>query len=160
MIGNPGNKKVLVAGLGNPLMSDEGIGNYLITKLEGLSQRWPLVDFLDVGTGGMSLLHIISGWPKVIFIDCAFMKCEPATIKRFTPEQVQIVKALAHQSLHEADILKVIELSAQLQQSQQEIVFFGIEPETVELKQELSKSLSTKIDHYISTICQEIEASI
>ncbi|MCK4887480.1 MAG: hydrogenase maturation protease, partial [Planctomycetes bacterium] len=74
MIGNPENKKVLVAGLGNPLMGDEGIGNYLITKFEAMSQRWPLVEILDVGTGGMSLLHIIAGWPKVIFIDCAFMK--------------------------------------------------------------------------------------
>ena len=157
MIGNPENKKVLVAGLGNPLMADEGIGNYLITKFEGLSNRWPLVEFLDVGTGGMSLLHIISGWSKVIFIDCSFMQCEPGTIKRFTPDQVESVKTLAHQSLHEADILKVIELSAQLQQSHQEIVFFGIEPETVELKQELSKSLSAKIDYYISTICEEIE---
>jgi len=159
MIGNPENKKVLVAGLGNPLMGDEGIGNYLITKFEAMSQRWPLVEFLDVGTGGMSLLHIIAGWPKVIFIDCAFMKLQPATIKRFTPDQVQSVKNLAHQSLHEADILKVTEMSAQLQQSHQEIVFFGIEPETVELKQELSKSLSAKIDHYIDTICREIEIS-
>ena len=160
MIGNPENKKVLVAGLGNPLMGDEGIGNYLITKFEGLSNRWPLVEFLDVGTGGMSLLHIIAGWPKVIFIDCAFMKCEPGTIKRFTPDEVQTVKILAHQSLHEADILKVTKLSAQLQQSHQEIVFFGIEPEIIEQKQELSESLSAKAEHYIDTICREIEISI
>jgi len=160
MIGNPENKKVLVAGLGNPLMGDEGIGNYLITKFEGLSDRWPLVQFLDVGTGGISLLHIIVDWPKVIFIDCAFMKLQPGTIKRFTPDQVRSTKVLAHQSLHEADILKVTELSAQLHQSDQEIVFFGIEPEAVELKQELSESLSAQVDHYIDTICQEIEDSI
>ena len=160
MIGNPENKKVLVAGLGNPLMGDEGIGNYLITKLEGLSKRWPLVEFIDVGTGGMSLLHIIAGWPKVIFIDCAFMRCPPGAMKRFTPDQVQSEKPLAHQSLHEADILKVIELSAQLQQSNQEVVFFGIEPEKVELKQELSKTLSAKTADYIESICREIEISI
>ncbi|HPS55372.1 MAG TPA: hydrogenase maturation protease [Sedimentisphaerales bacterium] len=159
MIGNPENKKVLVAGLGNPLMGDEGIGNYLITKLEGLSERWPLAEFIDAGTGGMSLLHIIAGWPKVIFVDCAFMRCPPGAMKKFTPDQVQSVKTLAHQSLHEADILKVIELSAQLEQSHQEIVFFGIEPEKVELKQALSESLSAHTDNYIKTICREIEIS-
>lgn len=160
MIGNPENKKVLVAGLGNPLMGDEGIGNYLITKLEAIADRWPLGEFLDVGTGGMSLLHIIADWPKVIFIDCAFMECEPAAIKRFTPDQVQSVKELAHHSLHEADILKITALSAQLGQSNQEVIFFGIEPEAIEQKQGLSESLLAKMDHYISTICREIEISI
>ena len=42
------------------------------------------------------------------------MGTKPGTIKRFTPEDVISVKKLAHQSLHEADILKILEMAKQL----------------------------------------------
>ena len=149
-------KPVVVLGLGNPLMADEGIGVYLIERLLE-SAEYPQVDFVDAGTGGVSILYHIEGRRKAIVVDCAFMDEPPGAIRRFTPDQVQSTKVLAHQSLHEADLMRIIEMARQLGQAPGAIVIFGIQPERVEPGLGLSRTLMEKIDEYISMILHEVE---
>ena len=150
-------KKIAVLGLGNPLMADEGIGCRVIERLLSQADTYPDIDFIDSGTGGMSILHLITDRYKVILIDCAYMGTKPGTIKRFTPDDVQSIKKLAHQSMHEVDILKVLDLAKQLGQYPDEVIIFGIEPEAIEQRQNLSKTISQKLDHYISVISAELD---
>lgn len=150
-------KKILVAGIGNPLMSDEGIGGALIDKLREYQQEFPDVEFTDAGSGGMNLLHKINSMRKVILIDCAKMGTTPGTIKKFTPEQAESVKKLTHYSLHEADILKVLEISEKLGEKPQEVVIFGIEPAGIEHGQKLSPRLAEKTESYVSLILDELK---
>ena len=149
-------KTIAVLGLGNPLMADDGIGSHIIERFLTQADKFPDVDFIDAGTGGMNLLHLISARRKVILIDCAYMGTKAGTIKRFTPEQVTSVKQLAHQSLHEADILKVLDLAKQLEQYPAEVVIFGIEPESIKLVQKLSDTVAGKIDCYMASISEEL----
>lgn len=151
-------KAVVVLGLGNPLMADEGIGVYLIERLAQSAEGYPSVDFIDAGTGGMSVLHLLEGRRKAIFIDCALMGEEPGEIKRFTRDEVRSRKVLAHQSLHEADLMHVIAMAEQLGQAPEEVVIFGIEPQTVELRQALSSTLLDRCDEYISLVLRELDA--
>ncbi len=151
-------KPVVVLGLGNPLMADEGIGVYLVERLLESADQYPTVDFIDAGTGGLSILYLIEERRKAIVIDCAFMDESPGTIRRFTPDQVQSVKVLAHQSLHEADLMQIIALARQLGQAPGEIVIFGIQPQRVEPGTGLSRTLMERIDEYISTILHELES--
>jgi hydrogenase maturation protease len=155
MLNNRRNKTV-VLGLGNPLMRDEGIGTVLIEKFSANTDKFPGIDFIDGGTGGMSILYLIEDRQKVIIIDCAYMNTAPGTIKKFTPEQVESVKKLAHQSLHEIDISKVIELAGQLGNRPPQIIFFGIEPEKVEQGQGLSETLKSKMQTYLDTVTVEL----
>lgn len=149
-------KDVVVIGLGNVLLSDEGIGVHLIRRLSSKQEKFPFVDFFEAGSGGMNLLHLIANRKKAIIIDCAKMGAKPGSIKRFTAEEVQSVKKLSQYSLHEADILKVINLSKQLDECPDEVVFFGIEPQTLEPGQTLSKTLSRKINDYAADISKEL----
>jgi len=150
-------KDIVVLGLGNPLMSDEGIGGFLIEALSKKQDNFPDVEFIDAGTGGMSLLHLIADRDKVILVDCAYMNTEPGTIKKFTPQQVKSVKNLAHQSLHEADVLKIIDISRELDQCPRQIIIFGIEPERVELGHKLSDALSSRVSDYLDAIAAELQ---
>jgi len=153
-----GNLKseIVVLGLGNPLMTDEGIGVALIEQLSAIAEQFPNVDFIDAGTGGISLLYLIEGRRKAILLDCSYMETAPGTMKKFEPTEAQSVKKLAHQSLHEVDILKVLDLSKQLGQLPEKVVIFGIEPETIELGQALTETLSAKMDQYIAEIKKEL----
>jgi hydrogenase maturation protease len=150
------NRPVVVLGLGNPLMGDEGIGVYLIEQLGRSAAERPSVDFIDAGTGGLAVLHYIDGRRKAILIDCALMGEPPGTMKRFTPDQVQSVKTLAHQSLHEADLLRIIAMAEQLGQAPEQVVIFGVQPERVEPGRKLSRTLLNGIDEYLSAILHEI----
>lgn len=150
-------KSTVVLGLGNPLMGDEGIGVYLVEQLARSAAEYPSVDFLDAGTGGLSVLHYIEGRRKAVIIDCAYMDEEPGVIRRFTPDQVRSRKVLAHQSLHEADLMQVLAMARQLGQAPEQVILFGIQPERVELGQELSPTLTDKVDEYVSLILNELE---
>jgi hydrogenase maturation protease len=150
-------RPVVVLGLGNPLMGDEGIGVHLIERLAASAAEYPSVDFIDAGTGGLSILHYLDGRRKAIIIDCAFMDEPPGAIRRFTPEEVRSRKVLAHQSLHEADLMRIIAMARQLGQAPEQIVIFGIQPEQVQLGGELSRTLVEKIDEHVSLILRELE---
>ena len=151
-------RATVVLGLGNPLMADEGIGVHLLGRLARRAAQYPEVEFVDAGTGGMSVLHLIEGRTKAIFIDCAFMGQEPGTLKRFTPEEVRTTKVLAHQSLHEADLLRLLALAEALGQGPEDVVIFGIEPQVVEPRQGISPALLDKTGHYLSEILSELQA--
>ena len=145
-------KPVVVLGLGNPLMGDEGIGVRVIEILHAQAQNYPNAEFIDAGTGGLSILHMISGRQKAIIIDCALMGDEPGTVRRFGPDDVTTTKKLAHQSLHEADIIKVIEMSRQLGEGPGEVLFIGIEPESITERFGLSDTLENKLNEYADAV--------
>jgi hydrogenase maturation protease len=125
-------KDILVAALGNTLMSDEGVAVAVLGRLSAEAARFPRAELMELGASAMRALHAMAGRRKAVFVDCALMGEQPGTIRRFTPEQVQSRKALSGLSLHEGDLLKVIELSRALGECPEEVVIFGIEPQSVE----------------------------
>lgn len=153
-------KETIVIGLGNPLMADEGIGTLLVDELSKLAAAGKLpsdnIEYYDGGCGGMYLLHVIAERKKAILIDCCIMGTKPATIRRFTPDDVNSIKKMTHLSLHEVDILKVIELAEQIGQCPDQIVIFGIEPVVIEQRMNLSPELETKLSDYVAAIRKEI----
>ena len=150
-------KPIIVLGLGNPLMADEGIGTRLIEELKSACGSDARADFIDAGTGGMTVLTYIAGRQKAIIIDCALMGEEPGTIKRFTSDEVVSVKKLSHLSQHDSDILSVIELSKQLGECPEEVVFFGIEPKAIEQKMQLTQVIESKVNEYVTMISKEVQ---
>ena len=154
-------KPTIVIGLGNPLMADEGIGTTLVDELskQAISGDLPgeEVEYLDGGCGGMYLLHSIAERKKVILIDCALMGTEPGTIKRFTPEDVNSVKQMAHLSLHEVDIMQVIKMAQEIGQCPDEVIIFGIEPVSIKQQLHLNDTLAAKVPDYVEEISRELK---
>jgi hydrogenase maturation protease len=151
-------RPVVVLGLGNPLMADEGIGVYLVERLRAAAADHPSVDFVDAGTGGWSILHQIQGRRKVVLIDCAFLGEPAGAIRRFVPEEVRSTKTLAQQSLHEADLWQILAGVRQLGQGPDEIVIFGIQPERVAPGLGLSRVLRGRMGVYTAMILREVDA--
>lgn len=151
--------KTAVLGVGNPIMTDEGIGVLLVQRLEEHASAFPMVDFREVGTGGMKLLHILADYRKVVFIDCAYMQTEPGTLKRFTLDEVLSVKELPNFSLHEGDLLQILRKARELELCPADVVIFGIEPERMEPGQCLTETLQSRLENYIQTILQELQSA-
>ncbi len=150
---------IVVCGLGNPLLTDEGAGIYVIQELIARSDQQPYVDFIELGSSLMSVVHAIAGRQKAVLIDCALMKEPPGTIKRFTPNEVSSIKNLAHFSLHEGDLLGALELSRNLDECPENVVIFGIQPESIEPGQGLSPTLYERMSYYLEVISSELEES-
>ena len=150
-------KPTLVICLGNPLMRDEGIGIHLASELSQRLTKHPNIDVLDLGTGGLTIIHAIEGRERVVFVDCAIMGEAPGAIHRFTPEEVHSKKIKTRYSLHEGDLLDTLKLSQSLVECPNDIVIFGIEPKEVAPGQGLSEELQSNLPHYIETILKELK---
>ncbi|MGB4773235.1 MAG: HyaD/HybD family hydrogenase maturation endopeptidase [Chitinophagaceae bacterium] len=77
-------KKILIMGIGNYLMADEGVGVHAAEQLQQLN--WPEnVSVLDGGTGGFHLLEYFETHDHVILIDATLDGREPGTIRKIKP---------------------------------------------------------------------------
>jgi hydrogenase maturation protease len=150
--------KTVVLGLGNPIMSDEGIGVVLVERFLDKAEQYPGIEFIDAGTGGFAVLYHLESARRAIFVDCAQMGQAPGTLRRFRCDEVNSVKQLAHFSLHEGDLLTLIEKAKQLEQCPEEIVIFGIEPETIDFGLELTSVLKNRLDEYMAEVAKELVA--
>lgn len=77
--------KILVLGIGNYLMGDEGIGVHVIKSIS--EKLFPEnVSMLDGGTGGFHLLSYFQEYPKIIMIDATMDGSPAGTLKVITPK--------------------------------------------------------------------------
>lgn len=75
---------VMVIGIGNLLMGDEGVGVHAIDRLR--QRPWPdHVSLLDGGTGGFHLLEYLQGQPRVVMIDATTDGQAPGTVSELRP---------------------------------------------------------------------------
>lgn len=79
------SKSILVLGVGNYLMGDEGVGVHLIQHMDNLDLP-PYIDILDGGTGGFLLLNCFESYPKIIFVDATMDGKEEGTISLIRPK--------------------------------------------------------------------------
>ncbi len=78
------NQRILIMGIGNYLMADEGVGVHAAEVLQQMS--WPEnVSVLDGGTGGFHLLEYFERHDQVILIDATLDGRKPGTIRQIKP---------------------------------------------------------------------------
>jgi hydrogenase maturation protease len=154
-------KKTAVIGIGNPLRRDDGIGIILLEKLvekkDNLSEN---LEYIDGGTGGMNLLHLLASYDKVLIIDAVDFKGKPGDYKIFKSNKVISQKQSIDFSTHESDMLKIIKLSKKLDECPDEILIFGIQPKDVSYGQNLSDEIKQVIDLIIKNLEKEINIFI
>ena len=76
--------KILILGVGNLLMNDEGIGIQVVQNLEkgGVSGA----DIMDGGTGGFHLLGFIQSYQTIVFVDAALDDYPAGTVRVLHPK--------------------------------------------------------------------------
>ena len=74
--------EVLILGVGNLLVGDEGVGVHALRALE--AETWPAqVHLVDGGTGGFHLLELLGSYPRIILIDATRDGAAPGTVSQF-----------------------------------------------------------------------------
>lgn len=149
------NSKVVIIGVGNLLLMDEGIGIHVINELE--KHKLPEnVDIYDGGTGGFKLIDLIHEAKMVIFIDAVETGKAPGTITTFKSEDVRSIYPKKKYSLHDTDLLEVIKM-AELLDNPPEIEIVGIQPKIINYGLTPSKELRDAIPDIINTVLSRIE---
>ncbi len=149
-------RPTVIIGLGNLLLTDEGVGVRLVRALAARAAQFPSIEFRELGTAGMAVLHVLAGRRKAILLDCARMQAPPGTIRRFTPDQVAARKARPGFSPHAGDLLEILALARRLDEGPETVVIFGIQPASLAPGEELSPILAARFDDYLELIAGEL----
>lgn len=145
--------KILVAGVGNLLLKDEGVGIHVIRALE----HEPLSDnvtLLDGGTGGLHLVNWLEGYDCIILVDAMLDKRPPGTVRLLQPKYVSDYPPLM--SAHEIglrDMLAAMTLTGSLP----EVYLLAVSVADV---QEVGMELTRKVASAVPRIVKEIKRLI
>ncbi len=154
-------KKIGVIGIGNTLRKDDGIGIILIEKLIEQKEKLPKnIEFIDGGTGGMNLLHLLANFDGVVIIDAVNFGGKIGESRIFTLDEIESKKISVKTSIHESDFLKIIEISKQLKECPERIFVFGIQPKDTSHGQNLSSDLHKKLQSILDDLIRETKKII
>jgi len=148
---------VLVLGLGNILLEDEGLG---IRALELLEQRYeipPEVELLDGGTTGMGLLDQISRRQHLLVLDAVQTGEPPGTLVKLEGDQVPVyfgMRISPHQ-LGLSDVLATLELSGERPAG---VTVLGLVPFSLEMCLQLSDLVNSRLDSLVEAAVDELDS--
>lgn len=91
--------KTVILGVGNVLLSDEGIGVHVANELSTMELP-PGVSVVEGGTDGFRLLNIITETDRLIVIDAVKGGAAPGSIYRFNVDEVKNVPSGFRTSVH------------------------------------------------------------
>jgi hydrogenase maturation protease len=152
------NSRILVLGVGNLLLRDEGVGVHAVRALEAQCALPDHVRVVDGGTAGPALLGEILDCDRLIVVDAARLDAPPGTITRLGAASLPRVFK-AKQSAHDWGLCEVI-LQAQLLGHHPAITLIAVEPEDMEhWSTDLSPTLATRLPSVVAALRTEIAYS-
>ena len=109
---NPLKNKTLIHGIGNEILTDDGIGPKLVKRLKDALARTD-IDFETAFLGGLEVLEFIQGYQTVIFLDAIRTKEGiPGTVYQLSPEDFNTTIHLS--SVHDVSFLTALDLGEKL----------------------------------------------
>ena len=149
-------KRILIAGIGNLLFSDEGIGAHVIKELSK-TELPEQVELVEIGTATFELSRFMENKDKVIIVDAVISDDVPGTIYKFSPDDLKSSRKKNLFSLHQMGIVDALETAAHMGITPQ-VVIFGITPRDYKtLKTELTPQLKESLPKIIELILKEID---
>ncbi|MHC4111387.1 MAG: hydrogenase maturation protease [Planctomycetota bacterium] len=134
MILETGHSKVAIVGLGNELMTDDGVGVHVVRELQKAPPAGVLV--AEVGTRALNAQQLLEEADIVIVIDAVCADGRPGSIYLFDSVNVETQR---HYSLHEMGIIGVMRLIQK--DARPKLIILGVEPEIIDYGMELSETV-------------------
>jgi hydrogenase maturation protease len=153
-----GKRRILILGVGNLLLSDEGVGVHIARTLMEMDFP-PQVRVVEGGTDGFGLMHILLEADRLILVDAIRGGGPPGSIYRFEIEDCPPFPDTYKTSVHQISILEVINLSG-LIGSPPRTTIIGVEPKCLEMGMDLSPEIEAKIPRVIQLIREEVARSL
>lgn len=142
---------VLVVGLGNLLMADDGVGVHAVRALMDDPPDGALL--LEVGTAIVSAAHILGGEPRILAVDAIRAGNPPGTVAWFPARTTDSVRPYI--SIHEAGILNALRVLAP--DASPELRIIGIEPQVVDYRMTLSPVVEQALPQLLAGIRRMVD---
>lgn len=156
--------RVLVAGIGNPWASDDGVGAEVIRRLQARLPAEPnmggrAVEVLTMGQPSFDLLDVVDGYDQLIIVDAVASGAEPGTVHCVAWQPgVVLDRGVERVSSHGLGIREVLELGAALGRLPGRVDLWGIEAGSTTSGSGLSPSLAAAVPAIVERFMTELIA--
>ncbi len=112
-------EKIIVIGLGNPILTDDGVGVKVAYEVEkALGANIPInLTITEASVGGLRLMELLVGYDRVILIDALLTNNghEPGTIHHMTLDDLRHISPTQHSaSAHDTSLVTALEAGIEI----------------------------------------------
>jgi len=150
------SEQVMILGVGCILLTDEGFGVRVVTKMQERFEFPANVRLVDGGVLGLHLMGVISEADRLIVVDAVRNRGKPGDLYRLEGDAIP-ARIRAKNSLHQIDLLEALTLCQALGKVP-ETVILGVEPEDVESTGiDLTPVIARRVDDIIQMVLAELD---
>jgi hydrogenase maturation protease len=147
--------RTVVLGIGNTILSDEGVGVHAAEALSAAYEIPADVEVIDGGTAGMELLGPLTGVDLLVVLDAVKAGRAPGTIVTLTGAEVPVFfrSKLSPHQIGICDVLAGLEFSGE---APKDLVLIGCEPESLELGLEMTPTIAAQVPEMVRLAVAEL----
>lgn len=146
---------VLVLGLGNVLLGDDGLGAAAIARIERDYRIPPRASLEDGGTLGLSLLDLIADSDHLILVDAVRAEATPGTLVRL--DGADVADAVRDRlSPHQIGVADLLDAARLIDCYPSTVTLLGLVPETIDLAVTRSRAVESGIDELVGAVVREV----
>ena len=137
---------VLLLGLGNPLMSDDGAGQEILAQLESEATAWgSRVEFMDGGSQGLALLGKFDGRKAVVFLDAIRLGDKAGAVHVLDGAELVSLGGGHATTAHEGSAPQILAALQLLGEVPRQVTMVGIEPAEIKTGIGLSAAVEANV---------------
>jgi len=144
-----------VIGVGNTILSDEGIGVHAARLLQTDPRVPPGVTILDGGTIGLELIPYASDASRVLLLDAMDSGKRPGTLARMTGKD--LLGTTAGWSAHQLGVADLISALFLMSSGAQEIVMLGVQPANTDWGTVLSPAVEAALEPLVQAAIAQLQ---
>jgi hydrogenase maturation protease len=148
--------RVTVLGLGNILLSDEGVGVHAVNAIKNNYICSPLVELVDGGTMGLDLLPLFQSQDRIIIIDAVDFGKAPGHVGTLEGDKIPSVLN-SKLSVHHIGLSDVLFAAKLMRDTPLEVYLVGIQPKYLDVGLDMTKDIRIKLEALIGLVIQKLE---
>jgi hydrogenase maturation protease len=148
--------KTLILGIGNLVMSDDGVGVIVVQRLQREYRLPPEVTVMDGGTLGLDILPHLEGIERLIVVDALNTGKAPGSCVRLAGNEIPLALE-TKLSPHQMGLKDLLTVSLLMGHAPKEMVLIGVQPGCIEMGTELSPAVEVRIETMLESILSELK---
>lgn len=147
----------LVLGVGNTILTDEGVGPWVVERLRALNPEAPGVTWMDGGTLSFSISADVEDAQYLIVVDATELRAAPGTVRVFVDEEMDRMLGGHGRSIHEVGLMDLLNMARLMERLPQRRALVGIQPAIVDWGTEPSPAVGAAMPEAAGAVAALIE---
>jgi len=150
-------RKILIAGIGSVLVGDDGIGPYVVRRLEATYAFDEGVEIEDLGTPALDLIDHIAGLDVLIVVDAVENGKAPGTITLYRDQELTRHAPAVRLDPHSPALCDALWAAGFYGNAPGEVLLVGVSAASLEGGCELSEPVRASVDGVIQEVLREMD---